>query len=82
MADYFEEMGWEPLGPGQAPDQLLHLARLLRDFGMWEELGHGQRLPPSASKASIMNLQEKEIKISGIYLYLIKLWKGILYVCH
>jgi hypothetical protein len=65
MADYFEEMGWEPLGPGQTPNQLLHMARLFRDFGMWEELGHGQKLPPSASKASILNLKEKEITVSG-----------------
>jgi hypothetical protein len=65
MADYFEEMGWEPLGPGQTPNQLLHLARLLRDFGMWEELGHGHRLPPSASQASISNLKEKQISVSG-----------------
>jgi hypothetical protein len=65
MADYFEEMGWEPLSAGQAPNYLLHLARLLRDFGMWEELGHGHKMPPCASKASISNLQEKEITVSG-----------------
>ena len=65
MADYFDEMGWEPLGAGQTPDHLLHLARLLRDFGMWEELGHGHKLPPCASKASIANLLEKEITVSG-----------------
>jgi len=65
MADYFDEMGWEPLGAGQTPDHFLHLARLLRDFGMWEELGHGHRLPPCASKASIANLLEREIMTSG-----------------
>lgn len=65
MADYFDEMGWEPLGAGQTPDHLLHLARLLRDYGMWEELGHGHKLPPCASKASIANLLEKEITMSG-----------------
>lgn len=65
MADYFDEMGWEPLGAGQTPNHLLHMARLLRDFAMWEELGHGHKLPPCASKASILNLQEKEIAVSG-----------------
>jgi hypothetical protein len=65
MADYFDEMGWEPLGSGQTPDHLLHMARLLRDFGMWEELGHGHKLPPCASKASIENLLEKQITMSG-----------------
>jgi hypothetical protein len=64
MADYFDEMGWEPLGAGQKPDHLLHLARLLRDFGMWKELGHGHKLPPCASKASVANLLEKEITVS------------------
>ncbi|XP_069699848.1 E3 ubiquitin-protein ligase RNF181-like [Periplaneta americana] len=65
MADYFEEMGWEPLAQGQTPNQLLHLARLLRDFGMWEELGVGQKLPPCASKECVENLAQKQVTSSG-----------------
>ncbi|KAK7866886.1 hypothetical protein R5R35_006047 [Gryllus longicercus] len=65
MADYFEEMGWQPLGPGETPNHLLHLVRLLRDFGMWEELGQDQRLPPPASKEVVRNLEEKEISVTG-----------------
>lgn len=65
MADYFEEMGWEPLAQGQTPNQLLHFARLLRDFGMWEELGHGERLPPCASKKAVEDLEQKKITSSG-----------------
>nr|CAD7438727.1 unnamed protein product [Timema bartmani] len=64
MSDYFDEMGWQPLGEGQTPDQLIHMARLLRDFGMWEELGQSQRLPPPASKDIVKNLKEKEISSS------------------
>ncbi|KAL1123225.1 hypothetical protein AAG570_002312 [Ranatra chinensis] len=62
MAGYFEEMGWTELGDGETPNQLLHLARLLRDFGMFEELGEGKRLPPPASKRIVNNLPELEIK--------------------
>nr|CAD7568477.1 unnamed protein product [Timema californicum] len=34
------------------------------DFGMWEELGQSQRLPPPASKDIVKNLKEKEISSS------------------
>ncbi|XP_046741424.1 E3 ubiquitin-protein ligase RNF181-like [Diprion similis] len=61
MSDYFEEMGWTPLRDGEAPNHFLHMARLLRDFGMWEELGQGQRLAPPASKEAISNL--KDVKL-------------------
>ncbi|XP_063243373.1 E3 ubiquitin-protein ligase RNF181-like [Bacillus rossius redtenbacheri] len=61
MSDYFQEMGWQPLGEGQTPNQLLHFARLLRDFGMWEELGQNQRLPPAASRQVVENLEEKTV---------------------
>lgn len=56
MADYFHEMSWEPLGEGQQPDHLLHLARLFRDYNMFQELGVANRLPPPASKESVENL--------------------------
>ncbi|PSN55588.1 E3 ubiquitin-protein ligase [Blattella germanica] len=65
MADYFEEMGWSPLGEGQTPNHLLHFARLFRDYGMWEMLGQDQKLPPPASKECVSNLEEKEILSSG-----------------
>lgn len=56
MADYFHEMSWQPLGEGQQPDHLLHLARLFRDYNMFEELGATNRLPPPASKEIVQNL--------------------------
>ncbi|XP_076295545.1 E3 ubiquitin-protein ligase RNF181-like [Lasioglossum baleicum] len=63
MSDYFDEMGWTPLEDGETPNHLIHMARLLRDFGMWDLLGQTTRLPPPASKSAIENLEE--IKISS-----------------
>ncbi|XP_039278259.1 E3 ubiquitin-protein ligase RNF181 isoform X3 [Nilaparvata lugens] len=60
MADYFEEMGWQPLSDGEAPDGLLHLARLLRDFGMFDVLGEDKKLPPPAAKEAVENLAERK----------------------
>lgn len=37
MAGYFEEMGWRELQDGESPDHLLHMARFLIDFGMYED---------------------------------------------
>ena len=34
MASYFDEHNCEPLGPGQQPNHMLHLARLLLDTGV------------------------------------------------
>lgn len=56
MTDYFHEMNWQPLGEGQQPDHLLHLARLLRDYNMFEELGENSRIAPPASKEAVTNL--------------------------
>lgn len=56
MADYFDEMGWRPLGEGEQPNHLLHMARLLRDYNMFEELGETNRLPPPASKEIVEGL--------------------------
>ncbi|KAG7191049.1 hypothetical protein KM043_007095 [Ampulex compressa] len=61
MSDYFDEMGWTPLGEGEAPNHLIQMARLLRDFGMWDMLGQNTRLPPPASKSVVENLKEIEI---------------------
>lgn len=63
MSDYFEEMGWTPLGDGEAPNHLLHMARLLRDSGLWELLDQDARLPPPASKEALNALED--IKISS-----------------
>ncbi|XP_012284004.1 E3 ubiquitin-protein ligase RNF181-like [Orussus abietinus] len=61
MSDYFQEMGWTPLANGESPNHLVHMARLLRDFGMWEQLGQTERLPPPASKTAIDGLKEVNI---------------------
>ncbi|KAF4526446.1 hypothetical protein B566_EDAN014058 [Ephemera danica] len=71
MTDYFEEMGWTPLGEGETPNHGLHLARLLRDSGMWDELEwlrtmqHGERPPPPASRDCVQSLPEKVVTESG-----------------
>lgn len=63
MADYFGEMGWTPLEDGQAPDHFLHLARLFRDFNMFDELNNlnGQKLPPPASKNAVESIPNENI---------------------
>lgn len=63
MADYFDEMGWQPLREGETPNHDLHLARLLRDFGIF--IGEDQKLAPPASKDAIKNLEEIEINTTG-----------------
>lgn len=37
MAGYFEEMGWRELAEGETPNHQLHLARLLIDFGIFDD---------------------------------------------
>ncbi|XP_060527033.1 E3 ubiquitin-protein ligase RNF181 [Cylas formicarius] len=68
MTDYFSEMGWRELRDGETPNQLLHLARLFRDFNMFQELNslNGENLPPAASKAAIEALEQEVIETSGI----------------
>lgn len=66
MASYFEEMGWQPLGDGETPNHLLHLARLLRDYNMFEELGVEHKLAPPASKKIVEELPEETIDDEGI----------------
>lgn len=67
MSDYFEEMGWQPLGPGETPNNFIHLARLLRDFSMFEELGETVRLAPAASKEVVENLPKITVDKGGNY---------------
>lgn len=71
MADYFGEMGWTPLEDGQAPDHFLHLARLFRDFNMFEELNvlNGKELAPPASKSIVAAIPNENITDNGIYRY-------------
>lgn len=64
MSDYFEEMGWTPLGDGEAPNHLIQMARFLRDYGMWELLGEDAKLPPPASKNAVETLPEIKIEPS------------------
>ncbi|XP_044728976.1 E3 ubiquitin-protein ligase RNF181-like [Chrysoperla carnea] len=61
MSDYFQEMGWQELADGETPNHFLHMARLLRDYNMFEELGQNQRLAPPASKQVVENLPNKVI---------------------
>lgn len=63
MSDYFTEMGWTPLGDGEAPNHLIQMARLLRDLGMWDLVGETE-LPPPASKEAVANLPEIKIESS------------------
>ncbi|XP_030759087.1 E3 ubiquitin-protein ligase RNF181 [Sitophilus oryzae] len=67
MADYFIEMGWRELGEGEQPDHLLHLARLFRDYNMFQELNtlNGEKLPPPASKAAVEALKDELISHEG-----------------
>ncbi|XP_063394625.1 E3 ubiquitin-protein ligase RNF181-like [Cydia fagiglandana] len=60
MAGYFEEMGWRELGEGEEPNHLLHMARFLVDFGLYEDnfTGEWPRLPPPAAKEAVDNLPE------------------------
>ncbi|KAL1465456.1 hypothetical protein WDU94_005029 [Cyamophila willieti] len=57
MTDYFEEFNITPLAQGETPNHMLHLARLLRDFGM-SPYEFNDELPPPASKAFVDNLEE------------------------
>ncbi|XP_072395842.1 E3 ubiquitin-protein ligase RNF181 [Diabrotica undecimpunctata] len=68
MADYFGEMGWTPLEDGQAPDYFLHLARLLRDFNMFEELNvlNGKKLAPPASKDFVAAIPNENIETNDL----------------
>jgi hypothetical protein len=75
MTDYFEEMGWTPLGEGETPNHQLHLARLLRDSGMWDRiefmrsLRHGDQPPPPASKQAVLDLPDKTVDVASMYIH-------------
>ncbi|XP_067949403.1 E3 ubiquitin-protein ligase RNF181-like [Watersipora subatra] len=69
MASYFDEHNCEPLGHGQSPDHLLHLARMLQEGGYMEEFqelfGQIQSSPP-ASQEVVKQLPELEVNESDI----------------
>ncbi|XP_044259002.1 E3 ubiquitin-protein ligase RNF181-like [Tribolium madens] len=65
MADYFQEMGWQPLSDGQAPNHLLHFARLFRDYNIFDE-SLTQTLAPPASKSVVENLPSITINEQGV----------------
>lgn len=64
MASYFDEHNCEPLGEGETPNHMLHLARLLLDTGLsaewqmeYDRIFGGERKIPRASKKAIEELQ-------------------------
>ncbi|GAB0088197.1 E3 ubiquitin-protein ligase RNF181 [Sergentomyia squamirostris] len=61
MADYFEEMGWEPVPLEETErHQTLLMVRSLLDHGFFpDDLLQGERLPPPASKDVVSNLKER-----------------------
>ena len=38
MASYFDEHDCRPLGEGEQPDHMMHMARLLIDTGYWNQV--------------------------------------------
>lgn len=62
MSDYFDEMGRTPLRDGETPDSMLHMARFLRDSGMWELWWRDTELPPPASKDAVNDLPDVVIE--------------------
>ena len=68
MADYFQEMGWQPLQDGQAPNHLLHFARLFRDYNIFDE-SLTQKLAPPASKAAVENLSTVTVTNQGLFFF-------------
>ena len=69
MASYFDEHNCEPLGEGETPDHLLHLARMLQEGGYIEEFEElfGQiNSSPPASKEFVRQLPE--VKVANLLL--------------
>uniref|UniRef100_A0A1L8DSI5 Putative e3 ubiquitin-protein ligase n=1 Tax=Nyssomyia neivai TaxID=330878 RepID=A0A1L8DSI5_9DIPT len=64
MADYFDEMGWEPVAVEDTQrHQTLLMVRALLDNGyLPEEMFEGQQLAPPASKEVVRNLPERKPK--------------------
>lgn len=69
MASYFDEHNCEPLRNGEAPDHLLHMARLLLDSGVGVEFDMtfnrifgNEKPPPPTSKKVIADLRTRVIR--------------------
>ncbi|KAG5889135.1 hypothetical protein JTB14_016242 [Gonioctena quinquepunctata] len=56
-------MGWTPLGEGESPNHFLHLARLFRDYNMFDELNvlNGEKLAPPASKSAVEAIPNEKV---------------------
>ncbi|XP_067671078.1 E3 ubiquitin-protein ligase RNF181-like [Haliotis asinina] len=66
MASYYDEHDCEPLGDGERPNHLLHLARLLLDTGYaadedFSRIFGGERKVPPAAKKVVEDLPTKLI---------------------
>ncbi|XP_055618423.1 E3 ubiquitin-protein ligase RNF181 isoform X2 [Toxorhynchites rutilus septentrionalis] len=62
MADYFEELGCEPIAADQTEShQLLLMVRFLQQNGFFADDFSADSLPPPASKEVVKNLPEKVV---------------------
>ncbi|EDS42035.1 HSPC238 [Culex quinquefasciatus] len=62
MADYFDELGCEPIAPEQAQNhQLLLMVRFLQQNGFFADDLNTDQLPPPASKALVAALPERQV---------------------
>lgn len=62
MADYFEELGCEPIALDQIENhQLMLMVRFLHQNGIFADEFRSESLPPPASKEVVKNLPEKVV---------------------
>lgn len=62
MADYFEELGCEPISAEQNENhQLMLMVRFLQQNGFFSDEFRSDTLPPPASKEVVKNLPEKVV---------------------
>nr|XP_029715781.1 E3 ubiquitin-protein ligase RNF181 [Aedes albopictus] len=62
MADYFEELGCEPISVEQSENhQLMLMVRFLQQNGFFADEFQSDTLPPPASKEVVKNLPEKVV---------------------
>jgi hypothetical protein len=66
MASYFDEHDCQPLGQGEGPDHMMHMARLLIDSGAWNESEFSamfsDRVPPPTSKKFLDDLKDHLVR--------------------
>jgi hypothetical protein len=72
MASYFDEHDCQPLGQGEGPDHMMHMARLLIDSGAWNESEFSamfsDRVPPPTSKKFLDDLKDHLVRNEGNFL--------------